>query len=168
MKTKKLTYIALLTAVALIIFVVESYIPVPVPIPGVKLGLANIITLYALWTLSPRETLCILLTRIFLGSIFAGQIMSLLYSLSGGLLCFVVTLIFRHILNDNQIWICSIIGAISHNVGQIVMAIFVTSTPGIVVYLPFLLITGIISGIFTGLAAQELYRRMKKNTALQF
>ena len=168
MKTKKITYMALLTALALIIFVLESYIPVPVPIPGVKLGLANIITLYALWTLRPREAFIILITRIVLGSIFAGQLMSLLYSLGGGLLCFILTLASRRVLSEQQIWISSVIGAIAHNVGQILVAIAVTSTPSVAVYLPLLLISAIVTGCFTGFAAQQLYLHMKRLQLFQF
>lgn len=168
MKTKKITYMALLTALALIIFVLESYIPVPVPIPGVKLGLANIITLYALWTLRPREAFFILITRIVLGSIFAGQLMSLLYSLGGGLLCFILTLASRRVLSEQQIWISSVIGAIAHNAGQILVAIAVTSTPGVAVYLPLLLISAIVTGCFTGFAAQQLYLHMKRLQLFQF
>lgn len=168
MGTKKLTYMALLTALALIIFVLEASIPAPVPIPGVKLGLANIITLYALWTLRPREALAILLTRIMLGSIFAGQLMSLLYSLGGGLLCFALTLAARRILSPRQIWVSSIIGAIAHNIGQILVAIVLTSTPGVAVYLPLLLISAIITGAFTGFAAQQLYHHMQRLQLFQF
>lgn len=168
MKTKRITYMALLTALALIIFVLESYIPVPVPIPGVKLGLANIITLYALWTLRPREAFSILVMRIVLGSIFAGQLMSLLYSLGGGLLCFILTLATRHVFSEQQIWISSVIGAIAHNVGQILVAIAVTATPGIAIYLPLLLISAIITGCFTGFAAQQLYLHMKQLQLFQF
>lgn len=162
METRKLTYMALLTTLALIIFVLESFIPAPVPVPGIKLGLANIITLYALWTLRPGEALAILLTRIVLGSIFTGQLMSLLYSLGGGLLCFVLTLAARRILSSRQIWVSSILGAIAHNVGQILVAIVLTSTPGVAVYLPLLLISAIITGAFTGFAAQQLYHHMQR------
>ncbi len=81
--TKRLTRMSLLTALALIIFTIEAQIPAPVPIPGVKLGLANIITVYAMFCLGPRDTLLMLLCRIFLGSVFSGQMMTLFYSLSG-------------------------------------------------------------------------------------
>ena len=162
MKVKKLTYMALLTAVALIICVLESFIPAPVPVPGIKLGLANIVTLYALWTLRPGEALTILLTRIILGSIFTGQLMSLLYSLGGGLLCFVLTLAARYVLTEQQIWVSSILGSMAHNVGQILVAVVLTATPGVAVYLPLLLISAIITGSFTGFAAQQLYHHMQR------
>jgi len=103
----------------------------------------------------------ILLVRVFLGSIFSGQVMTLLYSLSGGLLCFAVTLLLRRVLTENQIWVASVIGAVFHNIGQIMAAVLVTSTPGIIAYLPVLLVSGIITGLFTGFCTQFLYGKLK-------
>lgn len=157
---KRLTRMGLLTSLALIIFMVEAQIPSLVPIPGVKLGLANIITVYAMFCLGPRDTLMILLTRIFLGSIFSGQMMTFFYSLSGGLLCFVIMLFLRKIVTEKQIWVCSVFGAIAHNIGQIIAAIIIAGTPGLVVYLPVLMISGIIAGTFTGLCAQFIINRL--------
>ncbi len=159
--TKQLSLMALLTAVALAIHVVEAQIPAPVPIPGVKLGLANIITVYAVFTLGPGPALMILVARILLGSLFSG-VMSLFYSLAGGLLCFAVMLLMRCVLSKKQIWIASIVGAVFHNIGQILVAIVVTGTPAIVSYLPVLLLSGIVAGLFTGLAAQYLIHRLEK------
>ena len=160
--TKRLTRMGLLTALALIIFSIEAQIPPPVPIPGVKLGLSNIITVYAMFCLGPKDTLLILLVRIFLGSIFTGQMMALAFSFCGGMLCYLVMLLMRHIVTENQIWVCSVVGAIAHNAGQIIAAIITTNTPGLVVYLPILLISGIAAGLFTGLVAQFTIHRMKK------
>lgn len=160
--TKQLSLMALLTAIALAIHVAEAQIPAPVPIPGVKLGLANIVTVYAIFSLGAGPALMILVARILLGSFFAGQIMSLFYSLAGGLLCYVVMLLLRRVLTAKQIWIASVLGAIAHNIGQILVAIVVTGTPAIVSYLPILLISGIAAGLFTGVAAQYLVNRMGK------
>ncbi len=160
--SKRLTRMGLLTALALIIFTLEAQIPAPVPIPGVKLGLANIITVYAMFCLGPRDTLLILVCRIFLGSVFTGQMMAFAYSLSGGLLCYLVMLGMRHLVTEQQIWIASVIGAIAHNVGQIIAAILIAQTPGLIVYLPVLLLSGIIAGAFTGLCAQFTIKRLKK------
>lgn len=160
--TRQLTTMAMLTAIALAIHVAEAQIPAPVPIPGVKLGLANIVTVYAVFTIGPGPALMILVARILLGSLFAGQAMSLLYSLAGGLLCFVVMLLLKKILSRNQIWVASVIGAIFHNIGQILVAIVVTGTPAIVSYLPVLLLSGIAAGLFTGFAAQTFIHRMDK------
>ena len=160
--TKQLTNMAMLTAIALAIHVAEAQIPAPVPIPGVKLGLANIVTVYAVFTIGAGPALMILVARILLGSLFAGQAMSLLYSLAGGLLCFAVMLLLKRILTRKQIWVASVIGAVFHNIGQILVAIVVTGTPAIVSYLPVLLLSGIASGLFTGFAAQTFINRMDK------
>ena len=164
MNTKRLTYMALLTAVALTIFMVELQLPALAPIPGVKLGLANIITVYAMFVLGPRDTACILLVRILLGSIFSGQLMALFYSLAGGLLCYLVMLILRRIVSPKQIWLCSVFGAMAHNLGQITVAILITGTPALICYLPVLMVSGIVAGIFTGLCAQFVVSRTSKLT----
>ncbi|MGN1347016.1 MAG: Gx transporter family protein [Eubacteriales bacterium] len=161
-KIKRLTRNALLTTAALILFVVEAQIPVPVPIPGVKLGLANVITVYAMFLCGPADTLAILLCRILLGSIFAGQMMSFLYSFCGGIVCYLVMFLMRRIVTAKQIWVCSVVGAMAHNVGQIAAAMAVLQTPAILGYLPLLLVSGIVSGAFTGFCAQFAADRMKK------
>lgn len=160
--TKKITTMALLTAFALIIFMIEAQIPPLVPLTGVKLGLANIITLFALFTLTRRETFCILVMRIVLGSIFSGQPMTMLYSLSGGVLCFVVISIMKNFLSEKSVWTAGVVGAVFHNIGQIIMAVIVTGTPEIVVYFPVLLASGIVTGLFTGFSAQFLLDRYNK------
>jgi heptaprenyl diphosphate synthase len=165
MKTRKLTRMAVLTAVALTIFVIELQLPALAPIPGVKLGLANIITVYAMFALGPGDTLCILLARVFLGSVFSGQMTSLLYSLAGGLLCYLVMLLLRRILTVKQIWVCSVLGAMAHNVGQMAVAVLVTGTPALIYYLPVLMVSGILTGLFTGLCAQFVTGRLDKITA---
>ena len=164
MNTKELTRMALLTAVALIIFMVEAQIPPPVPVPGVKLGLANIVTVYAMFALSPAQALAILVCRVFLGSVFSGQMMTLFYSLGGGLLCWCVMLLLRRVLTQKQIWVAGVFGAVVHNLGQILVAIALTRTPGLIVYLPVLTVSGILTGAFTGTAAQALIDRMERLT----
>ena len=159
--TKRITRAALLTGLALIIFVLEAQLPPLVPVPGVKLGLANIITVYAMFRLGPKDTLAILLARIFLGSVFAGAVSAMLFSLSGGLLCYLAMLPLRRILTDGQIWVCGVIGAMCHNAGQLLAAIAVYRTPGLAVYLPVLLLSGIAAGLLTGLSAQLVVRRLR-------
>ena len=160
MKIKKLTLIGLLTAAALIIFVVELQIPNPIPIPGIKLGLANIICVYAMFALGSNAAFMILICRIILGSILTGQTAALIYSLSGGILCFFSMLVMRKIVTINQLWVCSAVSAVFHNIGQMAAALFITKTPAILVYFPLLLISGIIAGLFTGLCAQFLVKRL--------
>ena len=160
--TKRITRMALLTAAALILFTVEAQIPAPVPVPGIKLGLANIITVYAMFALGPRDTLCILLVRVFLGSVFSGAMVTLLYSLGGGLLCYLTMLLLRKILTERQIWVCGVIGAVVHNIGQTLVAVAIFQSFAVAVYLPLLMLSGIVTGLFTGLTAQFLLHRLQK------
>ena len=162
MKTKRLTRAALLTAIALTIFMVEAQLPALAPVPGIKLGLANIVTVYAMFLLGPADTLAILLCRVFLGSLFAGQLMTLFYSLGGSLACYGVMLVLRKLVTERQIWVCGILGAMAHNIGQICVTIGITRTPGLLYYLPALMVSGILTGCFTGLCAQFLVCRMER------
>ena len=159
MRTKRLARDALLTAVALIIFVIEAQIPPIVPIPGIKLGLANIITVCAVFMIGPWDALAILLCRIFLGSVFSGQMMALVYSLAGGLLCYAVMLLMRRAVTIKQVWVCSVFAAIAHNIGQMAAAVIITGTPAILYYLPALLVSAVVTGLFTGLCAQLVISR---------
>ena len=161
MKVRKLTLMGLLCAIALTIFMVEAQIPAPVPLPGVKLGLSNIITVFAVFVLGPREGAIILFARIFLGAVFAGNFSTILYSGAGGLCAILVTIALRRILNQKQLWVASCAGAIAHSIGQMVVAVLVTGTPAIAVYLPALILCSIITGVFTGLCAQVLVNRGK-------
>ena len=163
MRTKRLTELALLTSLALIIFVIELRIPDLVPIPGVKLGLANIITVYAVYRYKPSETAMIVFSRILLGAIFAGRPSALLYSAAGAALCLLGTLGLRRFIPQNWIWLSSVLGAILHNTGQIFAAAILMRTPAIFSYYPVLLFSGCIAGAFTGGCAQLVIKRMKKD-----
>ena len=159
MDTKKLARLALLTTVALIIFMVEAQLPNAIPIPGAKLGLANIITVYAIFRYTAKETALMLFARILLGSMFSSNLMSLFYSLTGGLFCFLVMLLVQRALTLKQIWVCSILGSLAHNLGQILIAIIMTGSWHMIFYLPMLMVSGILAGLFTGLLAQYLVNR---------
>lgn len=159
MKTKRLTTMALLTAIALTIFMVEAQIPPIVPIPGVKLGLANIVTVFAVFALGPAEAALILFARIFLGSIFAGNFSSILFSAAGGTCAIGVTILLRRVLTGKQLWVAGSLGAVAHSVGQIAVAVFWTGTSSVLIYLPVLAAISIVTGFCTGLAAQFLVNR---------
>ena len=117
MKTKKLCLMGLLTAIALTIFMVEVQIPALVPIPGVKLGLANIITVFAVFAMGSKEGAAILFCRIFLGAIFSGNFSTIFYSGAGGLLAILVTIGLKRVLTMKQLWVAGVMGAIAHSVG---------------------------------------------------
>ena len=159
MKTRKLTAMALLTAIALTIFVVEAQIPALVPIPGIKLGLSNIITVFAVFTFGSWEAALILAVRIFLGAVFAGNFSTILYSAAGGALAILATILLKRLLSVKQLWVAGCIGAIAHSIGQMVVAVLITQTPGLFIYLPVMIVCSIITGTFTGLCAQFLVNR---------
>ena len=160
MKAKRLAELGILTAAALIIFIIESWIPYPFPIPGIKLGLANIITVYAVYRYRSYEVAAVLFVRIMLGSVFSGNITAMIYSLSGGILCLLGTLLLRKIVDEKHLWLASVFGAVLHNTGQIISAIVLLQTPSIIVYYPFLIVAGCLSGAFTGLCAQVVINRI--------
>lgn len=128
MTIRRLNAMALLTGLSLVLFVIEMQVPPPLPLPGVKIGLANVVTVYAVFRFRPGEALMILLARIFLAAVFAGQAASLLYSLAGGLLCLAGMLCLRRLFSLSRLWLCSLIGAVLHNTGQLAAAVLLLGT----------------------------------------
>ena len=153
MTLKKLTTLSLFTTLSLIIFLLESLLPPLPPVPGIKLGLANIITLVLLRNYSLKDTALVLIARILLSAFFAGQAMSLIYSLAGGLASLMIMFLFNRLLNGHYIFLTSITGGIAHNLGQLLIAYLITRVPGVWMYLPFLIPGGMLTGLFTGLCA---------------
>lgn len=162
MKAKRLSELALLAAAALIIFVIELQIPNPFPIPGIKLGLANVITVYAVYHYKAYETAMTVAVRIILGAVFSGNMSALIYSAAGSLLCLLGMLALRKIIDERHLWIASVFGALLHNTGQMAAALLIMRTPQIIMYYPFLMVSGCIAGAFTGLCAQYVTIRLKK------
>ena len=158
--TRRMTRLSLLTAIALTIFMVEAQIPVPVPVAGIKLGLANIVTVYTVFTMGPGAGCLVLGCRIFLGAVFAGNFSSILYSAAGGAVAILITILLRKVLWEKQIWVAGVFGALGHSLGQMAMAVLVTQTPGIAVYLPIMCAASIVTGTITGLAAQFTAKRL--------
>ena len=153
---KKMTTLTVFTALALGISVAESMLPPLLPIPGIRLGLANIVTLILLQYYKPHEAFIVLLMRIFLSAFFAGQFTSLFYSLTGGIFCFLVMLFFNRFLNGRFLFLTSIFGALAHNAGQLLTAYVFTGSIGVSLYIPVLTLSGIVTGLFTGLCAHYL------------
>ena len=157
--------LAMLTAAALMIYGIESMLPTLLPIPGIKLGLANVVTLVTLKRYGAKDALLILLARILLSCFLFGQLLSLLYSLCGGLLCMLITWLVNAGLKGQYLYLTSISGAIGHNLGQLAVAFLITKVPGVLAYLPFLIISAILTGLFTGLCAHFSLRHLpKQNT----
>lgn len=167
MKIKKLTFSAMLLGFSLIIFIVESYLPPLAPVPGIKIGLANVITLIAVYMLGRKEAFVILVLRIVLGSIYSGNAVGFVYSLAGGISAFLAMSASAVFIKENMMWVTSVFGAMGHNIGQIAAACAVMRTLYIAWYLPVLLISAVITGTFTGVAAQITLRRLRRTNILE-
>ena len=161
-KTKKLALMAVLTAIALTIFMLEAQLPAPVPIPGVKLGLANIVTLTAMLILGRREAGAILAARIIMGAVFAGNPSAMLYSAAGGVLAYAAMCLLVGVVPEKRLWAVSAVSAVAHNMGQLLACVLVVKTPGVFIYAPALLVSGVITGVFTGFGAMYLVRALRK------
>lgn len=164
-KLRRLTELSLLTAAALIIFAVELQFPDISPVAGVKLGLSNIITVFGVYRYRAEEIGLVLLARILLGSIFSSNPSAILYSLAGGVFCLLGMLLLKRVIPENHLWLCSVLGAVFHNVGQILAAYLIMGMSAVFMYLPFLLVSGCIAGAITGLCAQILVKRLRRKGA---
>ncbi len=162
--TQHLIYMSLLVVIALILSLLEKSISLPIIIPGIKIGLANLITLIALYTLSCKSDIFkIIFARLLLGAIFGGNVSNLMYSISGALASFISMTIIKETFTDKiSIMGVSAVGAIFHNIGQILIAILVLRNIGICLYLPILSITGAFTGIFIGYVAKYTLYYMER------
>ena len=160
MKTKRLCHMALLTALALIIFMVEAQLPVLVPIQGVKLGLANTVTIFALYRLSFRDACAISLLRVLLVGILFGNAFSLAFSAAGAIVSLAVMLPLSRAHPDNTILVC-VAGGVAHNAGQILAAVVLTHAWQIAWYFLLLCLTGILAGIGIGLLSAFVLRQTR-------
>ncbi len=161
MNTKRLAADAVLAASALVVFIIEAQIPVPVAVPGIKLGLANVVTLVTMSLFGKKDAAAVLFVRIVLGSVFGGTAASLVYSMSGGVCCYIVMSLMLRALSGNRLWALSVFGAISHNIGQLSAAAVMLGSMKVFWYFPALLLSAIVTGVFTGLCAQFAVGRLK-------
>ena len=155
---RKITYIGLLSALSLAIYAFESMLPPIYPIPGIKPGLSNIIILYALKRFGKKEAGCVLLVRLLLSAMLFGNAISLIYSMAGGFLALLIEIICDKILSGKNIQITGAFGGLFHNVAQLAAAILIMQTTAVISYAPYLFISGIITGLFTGYAAYFLFK----------
>jgi heptaprenyl diphosphate synthase len=166
-KTKKsardIVLIALLVAQAIVLSAIERLIPLPTTIPGAKLGLANIITLTAIYLFPFKEAFSVVLLKTIMTAFVLGSFSTFLYSFSGAMLSFAVMFIIYFILKDKISTIgISVAGAIAHNLGQLLMAAFIIKNLNILLYLPFLMVSGVATGIIVGLTTNLLLKYLKK------
>ena len=162
---KKITTGAILIALALALSLAERLLPIGavVPLPGIRLGLANIVTMLALFYIGTSGALVILVSRCLIAALFSG-ITSLLFSLTGGLLAlFVMLLVMQWMGRGFSVFGVSIAGAAAHNTGQILAASLLLGENLIFTYLPILLLTGIVTGIITAATAGLIFTKLEKN-----
>jgi heptaprenyl diphosphate synthase len=152
---KKIAFLGLMSALALIFSYVEAIIPFNLGIPGAKLGLANLVVVTALYLFSVKEALLIDIVKILVSSLLFGSALSLMYSLSGGLISFAVMVSVKKYCRLSVTGV-SILGGVSHNIGQLAVAILVTETLRLSYYLPILLVAGLVTGFLIGLVSDRL------------
>ncbi|MBQ2451750.1 MAG: Gx transporter family protein [Lachnospiraceae bacterium] len=157
---KRVAYSAILIALAMIFSYVEVLIPFHFGIPGIKLGLANLVVVMALYILKPAQTLVISIARIVLVSFLFGSMSSMLYSLAGGVLSFLVMLLLRKNKGFSVMGV-SIAGGVSHNVGQLLVAAVVVENMSVFYYMPVLLVAGVVTGMLIGVVAKKVSMHLK-------
>lgn len=164
MRTKRLTTLAILLAISIVLSIVESMLPV-IPVPGVKLGLANVVTLLILFLYGDKDALTLLVLRIVLVGLLRGNIFSVTFflSFSGGMAAYVMMWTFKHLNRFSPVGI-SIMGAFGHSVGQIAMAIFLIERRELLLYFPYILVLSVITGVFTGLITNRALTIMQRAT----
>ncbi len=161
-----MVYMSLLVSMALILSLIERMIPVPFVTPGAKLGLANLVIIISIYTLGNyKESFVVLILRIFLAAMLGGNMSTLLYSATGGIFSFIITILVKKLGGKHV----SIIGvsasaAVFHNVGQLLVASIILNNFNIFLYLPILSSIGIVTGIFIGLSANYLLRHLASSS----
>lgn len=164
MKVAKLLYLSLMTAVGIVLHIIESFIPIPVTgVPGMRLGLANIINLITLIIFGLKDALAVATIRCFVATLGTGAVTGFFYSITGALLStLVIWAIYKYFGKYFSIMGVSIWGALAHNVAQVAVASFMINNGLIFMYLPFLMLTSIFTGYFIGLAATFVSNHLKK------
>ena len=161
MDSKKIARYALLVALAMVLSWLESLIPLSVAVPGMKLGLTNLVVLFALYRMSATDALTISLVRVLLVSITFGNAYAFAYSLAGAVLSFVIMWSLKKSEKFSTVGV-SVAGGVGHNLGQIMVAALVLETSGIFFYLPALMVSGTVAGVCIGIVGGLITQRIKK------
>ena len=160
MKARRIAFLGLMVALAFVLSYVEMLLPINIGIPGAKIGLANLVVMVALYKLGPRDAFTLSLVRVLLVGFTFGNMAMMLYSLAGALLSFVAMIIGKRTNLFSAIGV-SVLGGVFHNVGQIIVAMFVLETASLVYYLPFLVVIGTITGIIIGIISGMIVQRLR-------
>ena len=166
-ETVKLTLLAVTVSIAMILSFIESKIPPLVAIPGIKVGLANIAVIFALYKLGVGAAISVSLVRVVLVSLLFGNPVSMIYSISGACLSLLIMILLKKLTGLGEVGI-SVTGGIAHNVGQIAAASVMMETAVVVYYLPFLLLSGTLAGIAVGAVSALLIRKIKYRSFLDY
>ena len=156
---RKIPYMGVLLALALICSYVEVLIPFSIGIPGIKLGLANTVMIFVLYTVGTKETYVLSIARILISGFMFGNIMAIAYSLAGGMLSLTLMALLKKTNLLSAISV-SIAGGIAHNIGQILIATLIISNYSVMYYMPVLMVAGFITGGLIGVLAQEVFLRI--------
>lgn len=164
---KKIALIAIFITLSLILSYVDNLIPINIVVPGIKIGLANLIIIYSLYMLGIKEAIFISIIRVVISSILFGSILTFVYSLTGAIVSLLIMVILKSFTSLTVITI-SIIGGVMHNMTQIIVAIILMNTKEIVYYLPILILTGVISGMMIGIFSTLLIKFSKNNLKISW
>lgn len=159
MKTKKVAFLGLSIALAMVLSFVESQIPPLVAIPGIKIGLPNLVMVFLLYKVGWKETVIVSIIRVILVSILFGNIQTMTFSIAGAVLSLVGMILLKKWFSCITV---SVVGGVLHNVGQIIIAVIWTGTSQIAYYLPILLISGTVAGVVIGITAGLIVKRLDK------
>lgn len=162
LKTEKTVALALLIALAMVLSYLESLIPYSFAVPGIRMGLPNIVIIFALYRIGWKESAAISFIRIGLTAVLFGNLFSLIYSVCGAALSLTVMPLLKKSGRFQTVGV-SISGAVMHNIGQILAAFFILNTSGIIFYLPMLLLSGVLSGMLIGIAGSVCVKRIPGN-----
>lgn len=161
MKTKSVATYGMLIALAFILSYIESIIPIPVPVPGIKLGLANLVVITALYTMGPKQAFVLSMIRIVLVGFTFGSLSTMIFSFAGAMLSWLLMVSAKRWKGFSMTGV-SIIGGVGHNIGQILVAIWMIGSSILVYYLPFLIISGLATGAAIGIVGAVITANIKK------
>ena len=160
MKTKKVAMLGLTVALAMIMSYIEALVPLSFAVPGIKMGLANIVIIFVLYKIGTKEAILVSLIRVILVSLLFSNVMAMAYSIAGAVLSLSVMWLLKKTDKFSFVGV-SIAGGIMHNVGQIIMAVILLGTEQIALYLPVLIITGTATGVVIGIVSGLVINRFK-------
>lgn len=163
-KTKRISNYGLLIALAFIFSYLESLIPVSGPVPGIKLGLANVVVMITLYKLGAKEAFAMAIVRVILVGLTFSNVSMMMYSLAGSLLSCITMILLKRTKKFSMVGV-SVLGGVMHNVGQIIMAIIVLGTIQLYYYLPVLIISGIVAGVLIGILGTQIIKHLPKEIA---